>query len=88
MLSPIHIRLGRRARGAALENVILVSPSPAFIRSLPNGKLPDRRDFTFYGQDHAARARDWQRAIGDGERLAEAFARWCERPDLDLARDL
>ncbi|MET3130615.1 hypothetical protein AAKU55_000872 [Oxalobacteraceae bacterium GrIS 1.11] len=78
----------RRARDAALDNVILVSPSPEFLRTLPNGKLPDRRDFKFYGQDNAARARDWHRAIADGERLADAFARWCERPDLGLAGSL
>ncbi|WP_444848577.1 patatin-like phospholipase family protein [Duganella caerulea] len=66
----------------ALDNVILVSPSPDFVASLPNGKLPDRRDFKVYGQDHAARQRDWTRAIAESERLAEAFAAWCERPDL------
>ena len=77
----------RRVHGAALDNVILVSPSPAFLRTLPNGKMPDRRDLKFYGQDHAARARDWQRAIDEGERLAAAFARWCEQPDLRQAAD-
>ncbi|WGG51707.1 patatin-like phospholipase family protein [Rugamonas sp. DEMB1] len=75
----------RRARDAALDNVILVSPSPAFLATLPNGKMPDRRDFKFYGQDHAARMRDWGRAIAESERLAEACARWAERPDLRLA---
>lgn len=76
----------RRARAGAhnpaLDNVILVSPSAGFVAKLPNGKLPDRKDFRFYGQDHAARQRDWTRAIAESERLAEAFARWCERPDL------
>jgi hypothetical protein len=76
----------RRARDAALENVILVSPSPSFVASLPNGKLPDRRDFKFYGQDHAARMRDWRRAIAESERMAEALARWCERPVPQLAQ--
>lgn len=72
----------RRARDAALDNVILVSPSAAFVAGLPHGKLPDRRDFHFHGQDHAARTRDWRRAIAESERMAEAFARWCEQPDL------
>lgn len=77
----------RRARDAAVDNVILVAPSPAFLATLPNGKMPDRRDFKFYGQDHAGRQRDWTRAIAESERLAEAFARWAERPDLHLAQD-
>ena len=79
----------RRARASAgnpaLDNVILVSPSPDFVRQLPNAKLPDRKDFKHYGQDHDRRTRDWTRAIGESERMAEAFARWCEKPDLKQA---
>ena len=78
----------RRARGEALENVVLVSPSAAFLAGLPNGKLPDRSDFKRYGQDHAARIRDWRFAVGESERLADALARWAERPDLALAGSL
>jgi len=75
----------RRARDAAVENVVLVSPSPAFLARLPNGKLPDRNDFKHYGQDHAARIRDWTFAIGESERMAEALAKWAEKPDLRQA---
>src|SRR5476649_2563674 len=77
----------RRARDAMLDNVILVAPSSEFIATLPNGKLPDRRDFKFYGQDHSGRMRDWRRAIAESERLADACARWAEQPDLRLAGD-
>ena len=77
----------RRARGPALENMILVSPSPAFLARLPNGKLPDRSDFKRYGQDHAARFRDWTFAVGESERMADALAHWAEKPDLRLAVD-
>jgi len=34
------------------------------------GKWRDRRDFPHYGQDHAARMRDWRRAIAESERMA------------------
>lgn len=78
----------RRARGAAVENMILVSPSPAFLARLPNGKLPDRSDFKRYGQNHKARIRDWGLAIDESERMAEALARWAEKPDLRLTREL
>jgi hypothetical protein len=71
----------RRARDAWLDDVVLVSPSPAFVATLPTRKLPDRGDFKRYGLDHDARIRDWTRAIGESERLADAFARWLERPD-------
>lgn len=76
----------RRARDSALDNVILVSPSPTFVARLPNRKLPDRTDFKHYGQDHGARIRDWQFAIGESERMAEALAQWAEKPDLRLTK--
>jgi hypothetical protein len=75
----------RRAKDHALENMILVSPSPDFVARLPNAKLPDRKDFKVYGQNHDRRNRDWLQAIGESERMAEAFARWCEKPDLKQA---
>lgn len=74
----------RRARGEALDNLILVSPSPSFVNRLPNRKLPDRSDFKRYGQNHQARFRDWTFAVTESERMAEAFARWAEKPDLGL----
>jgi hypothetical protein len=60
--------------------VLLVAPSPQFIATLPNGKLPDRRDFYRYGHDHAGREAAWDRAIAECERFAEAVMRWLERP--------
>lgn len=74
----------RRAQGAALDNLILVSPSQSFLARLPNRKLPDRSDFKRYGQDHESRIRDWTFAIEESERMAEALARWAEKPDLRL----
>jgi hypothetical protein len=71
-----------------LEDMLLVAPSPAFLARLPNGKLPDRQDFYRYGQDHAARIRAWERAIGECERFAEAVLRWLERPDPTLLQPI
>jgi hypothetical protein len=78
----------RRARGPALENLILVSPTPQFLKRLPNGKLPDRSDFKRYGQNHQARIRDWTFAIHESERMAEALARWAEKPDLRFTTEI
>ncbi len=71
-----------------LDDVLLVTPSPAFLATLPNGKLPDRQDFYRYGQDHAARVAAWERAIGECERFAEAVLGWLERPDPTLLQPL
>ncbi len=64
-----------------LDNVIVLAPDPAWVASLPNGKLPDRSDFTRYGIDLAARVNAWSAATCASEQLAESFARWLEQPD-------
>jgi len=71
-----------------LEDMLLAAPSPGFLARLPDGKLPDRQDFYRYGQDHAARVRAWERAIGECERFAEALLRWMERPDPTLLQPI
>jgi len=80
-----------RARPGAhawLANVIVIAPSAAMLARLPNGKLPDRNDFYRYGLDHAARIRDWERAIAEMQRYAdEAFA-WMAAPDPSVVQPL
>lgn len=71
-----------------LDNVILLSPSPAFIQGLPRRKLPDRQDFFHFGQQHNARIRDWQQAIGEGERLRDALAQFVANPDVTQIQPL
>ncbi len=57
-----------------LDNLVLLSPSPGWVASLPRGKLPDRADFKTYGEDIAGRQRDWRRAHAESQRLADEFA--------------
>lgn len=71
----------RRARGAWLDNVVLVSPSAAYLATLPHGKLPDRRDFARFAGDDEGRMAYWRRAIAESGRLAEAFLDFARRPD-------
>jgi predicted acylesterase/phospholipase RssA len=65
-----------------LDNVVLVSPSTAFLQTLPRKKLPDRKDFHYYGLDHDARIRHWKLAIAEGQRLRDELAAFAEKPDL------
>ena len=81
----------RMARGAQrdwLDNVLIVAPTPAFLATLPRGKLPDRKDFKHYGLDHDARSVAWRQAIGQGQRLRDEFAAFAVRPDLARVQPL
>jgi len=66
----------RHRATAGLANVVLLSPSPEWVATLPNGKLPDRADFKFFGDDLAGRAAAWSRAVRESERLRDEFAAW------------
>lgn len=65
----------------SLDNMLLLSPHPDWVRSLPRAKLPDRKDFEFHGQDLAARVAQWSTAASASQQLADEFAQWLERPD-------
>jgi hypothetical protein len=81
-------RTARGPRRGWLDNVVIVAPTASFLRRLPRGKLPDRKDFTHYGLDHDDRIAHWQRAIGEGQRLRDEFAVFAADPQLSLIRPI
>jgi hypothetical protein len=66
----------RHRATARLDNVIVLSPRPEWVKTLPDGKLPDRNDFKRYGDDTAARIKAWTRAVQESQRLRDEFAEW------------
>ncbi len=66
----------RKAKPEWMSNVILVCPSPQFVRQLPAKKIPDRSDFKRYNFDHRIRIPLWQAAIRESERMADDFSKW------------
>jgi hypothetical protein len=65
----------RRHRASpALDNLVLLSPNPEWVRRLPGGKLPDRGDFKRFNNDPAGRQRLWRQALAESQRLADEFA--------------
>lgn len=56
-----------------LDNVLAVSPSPEFIKSLPLGKVPDRDDWKRFADNPAERIRIWQTAIDRSMELGRLF---------------
>ncbi len=65
-----------------LDNTLVLAPDPEWVRSLPNGKLPDRTDFTHYGTDLQSRVKAWTSAASASRQLADEFGQWLARPDL------
>ena len=65
-----------------LDTMVLLAPNPEWVRTLPNGKLPDRTDFTRYGNDLAARVKAWTAATSASDQLVDEFAAWLDKPDM------
>lgn len=59
----------RRARPASTDRTILISPSPEFVAGLPNGKIPDRRDFV--DLPSTERVRIWRGVVSACREIAD-----------------
>jgi len=82
-----HLRWRHRAT-PFLDNMIVLAPNPDWVTTLPNGKLPDRTDFTHYGADLAGRVKAWTAAVSASAQLADEFAAWLARPDVGAVQPL
>lgn len=78
----------RHRSTGALNRMLVLAPNPEWVKTLPNGKLPDRTDFTHYGNDLAGRMAVWNTAVAESQRMADEFAQWLERPDMAQVLDL
>ena len=65
-----------------LNSMVLLAPDPDWVKTLPNGKLPDRGDFAHYGTDLQARIKAWSRAASASEQLADEWQQWLQKPDV------
>ena len=65
-----------------LDRMLMLAPDPDWVRTLPNGKLPDRKDFTHYGNDVKARTAAWSGAALRSQQLADELQEWLLRPDM------
>jgi len=76
----------RHKPSAFLDRMVVLAPDPEWVRSLPNGKLPDRNDFIRYGNDLRGRIKAWSAAAAESQRLADEFGEWldggCDTPDV------
>lgn len=78
----------RHAATPFLSNMVLLAPNPDWVKTLPNAKLPDRKDFAYYGGDLQARMKAWSEAAMQAEQMTDEFAAWLAKPDLSLVEAL
>jgi hypothetical protein len=57
-------------------------------RFVSRGKLPDRKDFHYYGANNAFRTLNWKLAISEGARLRDALANFIEKSDPRLVQPI
>lgn len=68
----------RGPTAAHMRRVVLVAPSPDWVRRLPGGRIPDRDDFKrFLGHDRE-RFRQWEEIVAAGVGLGELFGELVE----------
>jgi hypothetical protein len=71
-----------------LDTMVLLAPNPEWVKTLPNGKLPDRTDFTHYGNDLAGRVKAWNAACSASQQMVDEFSQWLQRPNMAQVRAL
>lgn len=69
----------RRASLHEAQRLVLLCPDAQFVAGLPQGKIPDRSDFTRMG--HEERVRYWEVCVNQGRALAEEFAELLTQSD-------
>lgn len=70
----------RRPAAAHVDRTILISPSDAFVASLPFGKIPDRRDFTRHTPEE--RVKIWRQCVDACRQLADELHEVLEKDQL------
>jgi len=62
----------RHGRPQAFDNLVLLSPHPDFVASLPAAKIPDRSDFKRFAPEQ--RIANWEACLKRGQAMAEELA--------------
>ncbi|MCY1234386.1 hypothetical protein D9M68_529530 [compost metagenome] len=59
-----------------LDRMVVLAPNPEWVKTLPHGKLPDRKDFIRFANDAQARIAAWGQATREATRLSDEFEAW------------
>jgi len=72
----------RKFKGDVLDRMILLCPSQEFIDSLPDSKIPDRKDFETYFDNNDHRVKNWYEVTKRGQDMVEEFHDYWKRGKL------
>lgn len=78
----------RHRSSPSLDSTLVLAPNPEWVQSLPNRKLPDRKDFMRYAHDLPGRMQAWRSAVSASQQLADEFAQWMLQPDVGFLKAL
>lgn len=59
-----------------LDRMVVLAPNPEWVKTLPHGKLPDRKDFIRFANDAQARIAAWGQSTREATRLSDEFEAW------------
>ncbi len=72
----------RRANPLNHRRTVLISPSASYLASLPQGRLPDRKDFSSFANNDEQRKKLWQHAIAESQRMGDDFLQLIHSGDV------
>jgi hypothetical protein len=67
----------RKAPKAQLDKVVMIAPSRAWVKALPDGKIPSRQDFPKYQKKEAERFDKWNEVVARSHALGAQFIDAC-----------
>ena len=74
----------RRVTGDMLDQQLILAPTDEFVASLPNGRIPDRKNFT--DMEDSERLPYWRQVVDMSYRMADEFGELCQNQDALMNR--
>ena len=72
----------RKANPENQARTLLLSPSAEYLKSLPLGRLPDRKDFVLKGLSDSERKKLWRQSVAESQRMGDEFLELVEKQNF------
>ncbi|MBT5517899.1 MAG: hypothetical protein HOK33_03035 [Rhodobiaceae bacterium] len=67
----------RKAPQSQLDKVVMIAPTRAWVKALPDGKIPSRQDFPKYQKNETERFDKWNEVVARSHELGAHFIEAC-----------